>query len=143
MISLARLTLLIRAVVSIIWGILLLAFGPIPCTELSWIMTFAGSAKAAGLILVASGIAVSTVLLTRIPSILLFIVLILSFPIVLIPAVGSVQQVIAQHYADMTPRPWQFILAGQSNTIVASIVQSVSIIWLFRREREWSWTQRQ
>ena len=54
--------------------------------------------------------------------VLILLLMAVSTSTVVIPAVGSIQQIIAGHYADGTPRVWYFILTGQTNTIAAALV---------------------
>ena len=131
--NLAKFILSCRAGVTILWGLLLFAYGSIPSTELSWIVVFTGSPGAAAAVLIVIGMGCLFAIHGLPRSVLSFSILLLLLPVVLIPAIGSIQQVIAQHYADLTPRPWQFILTGQSNTIAAGLIDLAAFVTLFWR----------
>ena len=134
--SLAKFILSIRCITLIVWGILLHFYGSIPSTELSWLMVFTGSPRVAGTLMTLSGCGCLYAIHRMPKSLLSFAILLLLLPAALIPAVGSIQQVIAEHYADGTPRPWQFILTGQSNTITAGLISVASFVALFWRNND-------
>ena len=140
--DLARFIFLLDACINVLWGTLLLLEGPIPSTELSWILRFTGSTDLAGFLLLAIGFTVIYVIGYKHSSPMLsFITLICSLPFVFAPALGSIGQVMLEHYADGTPRPWYFILTGQTRTICIALIESAAFISFFRGNIRWTTRQ--